>query len=69
MAMIDSGADVNYIQKGLISTKYYEKTIETIVKAENNKMTINYKTSKAKICKENIYFSTTFFLAKRISQQ
>ncbi|KAL4286606.1 hypothetical protein AHAS_Ahas19G0103000 [Arachis hypogaea] len=32
-------------------------------------MTINYKISKAKICKGRVYFSTTFILAKRISQQ
>ncbi|KAL4287976.1 hypothetical protein AHAS_Ahas19G0240000 [Arachis hypogaea] len=32
-------------------------------------MTINYKLFKAKICKNRVYFFTTFFLAKNISHQ
>ena len=37
--------------------------------AENDKMTIDYKLSKAKICKNRVCFATTFFLARNISHQ
>ena len=30
--LVDSGADLNYIQEGLISTKYYEKNKRIIKK-------------------------------------
>ncbi|XLU76769.1 hypothetical protein S245_000190, partial [Arachis hypogaea] len=69
IAMVDSGADVNCIQEGLIPTKYYEKTTERVLMAENDKMTIDYKLSKAKICKNRVCFATTFFLARNISHQ
>ncbi|XLS65694.1 hypothetical protein HN51_025668, partial [Arachis hypogaea] len=32
IAMVDSGADVNCIQEELIPIKYYEKTIEKVLK-------------------------------------
>ncbi|XLT09764.1 hypothetical protein HN51_055557, partial [Arachis hypogaea] len=67
--MVDSRADVNCIQDGLIPTKYYGKTKEKVYKAKNDRMTINYKLFKAKICKNRVYFFTTFFLAKNISHQ
>ncbi|XLU27911.1 hypothetical protein S245_063977, partial [Arachis hypogaea] len=69
IAMVDSGADVNCIQEGLIPTKYYEKTTERVLMAENDTMTIDYKLSKAKICKNRVCFATTFFLARNISHQ
>ncbi|XLU80753.1 hypothetical protein S245_004173, partial [Arachis hypogaea] len=69
IAMVDSGAYVNCIQEGLISTKYDEKTTERVLMAENDTMTIDYKLSKAKICKNRVCFATTFFLARNISHQ
>ncbi|XLU78278.1 hypothetical protein S245_001699, partial [Arachis hypogaea] len=69
IGMVNLGADVNCIQEGLIPTKYYEKITERVLMAENDKMTIDYKLSKAKICKNRVCFATTFFLARNISHQ
>ena len=34
--MIDSGADMNCIQEGLISSKYFEKSTERLVSANGS---------------------------------
>ncbi|XLV02018.1 hypothetical protein S245_016355, partial [Arachis hypogaea] len=69
IAMVDLGADVNCIQEGLIPTRYYKKTTERVIMVENDKITIDYKLSKVKICKNKVCFATTFFLARNISHQ
>ena len=38
IAMIDSGADMNYIQEGLIPSKYFEKSTERLVSAKGSQM-------------------------------
>ena len=40
IALIDSGADLNCIQKGLISTKYYKKTSERLSSANGSQIQI-----------------------------
>ncbi|RDX61469.1 Enzymatic polyprotein, partial [Mucuna pruriens] len=62
IALIDSGADINCIQEGLIPTKYYEKTLEGVTSANGSRMHIQYKLPKAKICKNQICFNTAFVL-------
>ena len=47
--MIDSGVDINCIQKGLMPTQYYEKTLEKVTSKNGSKMNIQYKLSNAKI--------------------
>ena len=41
--MIDSGADMNWIQKGLIPSKYFEKSTERLVFANGSQMKIKYE--------------------------
>ena len=41
--MIDSGADMNCIQEGLIPSKYFEKSIERLVSANGSQMKIKYE--------------------------
>ena len=36
IVMIDSGADMNYIQEGLIPSKYFEKSTERLVSANGS---------------------------------
>ena len=67
IALIDSGADVNCIQEGLIPTKYYEKTIEGVTSANGSKINIQYKLSNAKICKSKICYTTSFVLIKNMN--
>ena len=40
IAMIDSNADKNYIQEGLIPSKYFEKSTERLVSANGTQMKI-----------------------------
>ena len=41
IATIDSGVDMNYIQEGLIPSKYFEKSTERLVSANGSQMKIN----------------------------
>ena len=43
IALIDSGADQNCMQEGLIPTKYYEKTSERLSAANGSKLNIKDK--------------------------
>ena len=43
IALIDSGADMNCVQEGLIPLKYYEKSSERLTQANWEKLIINYK--------------------------
>ena len=56
IALIDTGADLNCIQEGLIPTKYYHKTTEGLSSANVSKMNIKYKLPKVHICQDNVYF-------------
>ena len=67
ITLIDSGTDVNCIQEGLISTQYYEKTLEKVTSANGSKMNIQYKLSSAKICKGKICYNTSFVLIKNMN--
>lgn len=43
IALIDSGADLNCIQEGIIPTKYFEKITQSISHAGGNKLQVKYK--------------------------
>ena len=43
VALVDSGADMNYIQEGLIPSKYYESTIDRLTQANSDKLKISNK--------------------------
>ena len=51
IALIDLGADSNYIQEGLIPIKYYEKTLESLGSAGGQKLIVKYKLSRQKYVK------------------
>ena len=67
IALIDTGADQNCIQEGLIPTKYYEKTSERLSAANGSKLSIKYKLTKAKVCNQGFCISTPFILVKGLS--
>ena len=50
IALIDSGADLNYIQEGIIPSKYFKKTRERLNSASGGKMQIEFKIPKAHVC-------------------
>lgn len=67
IALIDTGANMNCIQEGLIPTKYYHKTIEQLVSANGSQMDIQYKLPKVHICQNNVCFQTSFILVKNMT--
>ena len=50
IALIDSGADMNCIQEGLIPLKYYEKLSVRLTQANGENLIINYKIPNVHIC-------------------
>ena len=43
VALVESGADMNSIQKGLIPSKYYESTTDKLTQANGDKLKISNK--------------------------
>ena len=66
IALIDSGADLNCIQEGIIPSKYFKKTRERLTFASGRKMQIEFKIPKANVCHDNTCFKTTFVLVKNM---
>ena len=56
IALIDSGADLNCIQEGIIPSKYFRKTKERLTSASGGKMQIEFKIPKAHVCQDNACF-------------
>ena len=69
IALIDSGADLNCIQEGLIPTVYFVKTFQRLSTASNDPLKVQYKIPQGHICKNDICIKTSFFLVKNISDQ
>ena len=65
IALIDSGADLNCIQKGIVPSKYFKKTRERLTSASGGKMQIEFKIPEAHVCQDNTCFKTTFVLVKK----
>jgi hypothetical protein len=69
VVLIDTGADLNCIQEGLVPTKYYSKSKETLCSANGSKMQITFEISKAHVCQDNICFKTSFVLVKNMTDR
>ena len=69
IALIDLGADLNYIQEGIIPSKYFKKTRERLTSASGGKMQIEFKIPKAHVCQDNTCFKTTFVLVKNMTDR
>ena len=69
IALIDSGADLNCIQEGIISSKYFKKTRERLTSASGRKMQIEFKIPNAHVCQDNACFKTTFVLVKNMTNR
>ena len=69
VALIDSGADLNCIQEGLIPTVYFVKTSQRLSTASNDPLKVQYKIPQGHICKNGICIKTSFLLVKNISHQ
>ena len=69
IALIDSGADLNCIQEGIIPSKYFKKTRERFTSASGGKMHIEFEIPKAHMCQDNTCFKTTFILVKNMTDR
>ena len=49
IAMMDSGANMNCIQEGLIPSKYFEKLTERLVSTNGTQMKIKYELNNAHV--------------------
>ena len=67
--MIDFGVDMNYIQDGLIPSKYFEKSIERLVSANGTQMKIKYELNNVHVCHGNAYFKIPFVLVKNMTDK
>ena len=68
-ALIDTGADLNCIQEGIIPSKYFKKSRERLTSASGGKMQIEFKLPKAHVCQDNMCFKTTFVLVKNLTDK
>ena len=67
--MIDSSADMNYIQEGLIPSKYFEKSTERLVSANGSQMKIKYELNNAHVCHDNVCFKIPYVLVKNMTDK
>ncbi|GAV76902.1 RVP domain-containing protein, partial [Cephalotus follicularis] len=63
-ALIDSGAQMNCIQEGLIPTKYFEKTKQKLSTTNGENLRVKFKVTDAHICNEGICIKQSFILVK-----
>ncbi|TYK01213.1 Enzymatic polyprotein [Cucumis melo var. makuwa] len=68
LALIDSRADQNVIQEGLVPSRYFEKTKESLSGANGNPLNIQFKLSKVHICKGDVCLINTFILVKNLNE-
>jgi hypothetical protein len=69
IVLVDTGADLNCIQEGLIPTKYFEKSTERLNFANGSKMQIKYEINNAHVCKDKVCFKTSFVLVKNLNDK
>jgi hypothetical protein len=50
IALIDSGVDLNCIQEGLITSKYFEKSTKKLNSASGNRLQIKYELNNVHVC-------------------
>ncbi|KAI5335122.1 hypothetical protein L3X38_025255 [Prunus dulcis] len=69
VALFDSGADLNFIQEGLIPTRYYQKSRESLSTTSGKSLQLNFELPKAHICQNKVCFKTSFVLVKNITDE
>ena len=67
--MIDSDADMNCIQEGLIPSKYFEKSTERLVSTNGFQMKIKYELNNAHVCHDNVCFKIPSILVKNLTDK
>ena len=69
IALIDTGAELNCIQEGLVPSRYFEKSIEKLTSASGDKLQINFELNNAHVCQHNVCFHIPSVLIKDMSEK
>jgi hypothetical protein len=69
IALIDSGADLNCIQEGLIPSKYFEISTEKLNSASGSKLQIKYELNNIHVCQDNVCFHIPSVLVKNMTDK
>ena len=69
IAMMDSDANMNCIQEGLIPSKYFEKSTERLVSANGTQIKIKYELNNAHVCHGNVCFKIPSVLVKNMTNK
>ena len=69
IALVDSGADINCIQEGLIPLGYFEKTLQRVVGANKQALQVKYKVSNVHVCNKNICYKISLLLVKDMNKE
>ena len=69
VSLVDSSADMNCIQEGLIPSKYYKSTTNKWTQTNCDRLKISNKLTKAYIHNNGINFRTPFFLTDKLSSK
>ncbi|GAV75139.1 LOW QUALITY PROTEIN: hypothetical protein CFOL_v3_18618, partial [Cephalotus follicularis] len=64
IAQIDSGAQMNCIQEGLIPTKFFEKTKQRLSTVNGENLSVRFEIPVIHICNDDICIKQTFILVK-----
>ncbi|KAL4190898.1 hypothetical protein AMTRI_Chr07g78120 [Amborella trichopoda] len=62
LALVDSGADLNCINEGLVPSKYFDKTTQILNTADGSRLFIKYKLSNAMVLNNGHCFPTPFIM-------
>ena len=69
LTLIDSGADMNWIQEGIVPSKYYEKSTKKLFSANGTQMKIKYEINTAHVCHDNVCFKIPSILVKNMTDK
>jgi len=67
VALIDSAADVNCIKRGIVPTKYCEKSNEELSSANGTPLNISYKLNKGYIKNDSYCLKNTFLIVDNMT--
>jgi hypothetical protein len=67
--LINTGANLNCIQEGLIPSKYFEKSTEKLSSAGGTKLQIDYELTNVHVCQNNVCFHIPSVLVKDMTDK
>ena len=69
LALVDSGANINYVHEGLIPTVYFGKTYQCAMSANSTPLAIDFKILNVHICNQNVCYKTSLLLVRDMNKK